>query len=231
MVAAAILGVQATLFAWATWRRGRPLLAAWRTARGASGPLVVLEDDRPAAFALPGWPGRIVTTDSLLASLTPAERRVVVADEQAHLDGRHDLHATGAAVCAAIDPLLGRLPAAVGLATERWADERAARSVGERRLVAATIARVAARCTPVTSRAELRFHVDGSVLVRRVESLLRRPPRFRVAVGLLAGLLSVLSVGAAAGAAVQTNTVFQKAEQAFVSAAVQGGAASAGTVR
>ncbi|NED76366.1 M48 family metalloprotease, partial [Streptomyces sp. SID9944] len=66
--------------------------------------VVVLPDDTPYAYALPGGsgdpggsggsggPGRIVVTTALLTGLRPAERRALFAHERAHLAARHHRH-------------------------------------------------------------------------------------------------------------------------------------------
>jgi Zn-dependent protease with chaperone function len=89
--------------------RHRQLLAVVRPAlAGSHGELVVIPDRRPVAFAAPGRPGRIVVTDSMLAALTAAQRRVVLAHERAHLAGRHSTALTVARLAAATSRRLGR---------------------------------------------------------------------------------------------------------------------------
>lgn len=221
-LAAAVVGVQFALLGVALWRHGRPLVAAWRAASAAPDALVVLPDDRPLAFALPGWPGRVVASRSLLRALSPAERRVVLAHEQAHLDGRHDLHLVAANLAAAANPLLVPLPTALRLATERWADERAVTAAGgNRALVAQTITRVAAACP---ARAPGRDPVPvpamtGAHCARRIDTLVRSPRQRRLGLGMAAVCLSAVPVVAALGAAAQTDQLFQRAERAVTPAA------------
>ena len=62
----------------------------------------------------------------MLRSLDGAQRRALLAHERSHPRHRHHLHHTACQFAAAVNPLLRRLPAAVELATERWADEDAA---------------------------------------------------------------------------------------------------------
>jgi Zn-dependent protease with chaperone function len=72
-------------------RRIRILLAVRQSCRriGAPGSLVVLDNDRPDAFATPGASGRIVITTGLLRALTVDERRALLAHEASHLAHRH----------------------------------------------------------------------------------------------------------------------------------------------
>lgn len=216
-VGLAVVAVQLPLVATATWRRGLFLLQAWHAARVAPGPLIVVPDERPAAFALPGWPGRIVATRGLLQTLDPAERRVVLAHEQAHLDGRHDLHLAVTALSAAANPLLLSLPGAVRLATERWADEEAATAAGDRRLVARTIARVA-DCRPEATGPRGAMAITGGEVAARVRALVRPPTGARLPVVVAVAVLALVPALSATVAATQTNAAFQQAERAAVAA-------------
>ncbi|MFC1434980.1 M48 family metalloprotease, partial [Streptacidiphilus sp. N1-3] len=130
-------------------RRGRA--AAWalagrRAGRHGDDGLVVLPDRAPDAYALPGGllrPGRIVVTSGMLRTLAPAELAVLLAHEQAHLTGRHHRFLLLADLTTALHPLLRPLRDGVAYAVERWADEAAAASVADRRLVARAIGRAA----------------------------------------------------------------------------------------
>jgi Zn-dependent protease with chaperone function len=128
-------------------RRSRWLMRAARTARQlptqGDGRLVVLADPAPDAYALPGGHGRIVVSTGMLDALDPAERRVLLAHEHAHLDRRHHVFVGLAWLAAAANPLLAPVARAVGYATERWADEEAAARTGDRRMVARTIGKAA----------------------------------------------------------------------------------------
>src|SRR3954468_16167772 len=103
-----------------------------------SGELSVAAGTEAQALAVPGRPGRIVVTTGLLHRLTATERRALLAHERAHLEHHHHLHQAAASIAAAANPLLRRLPAAVALGCERWADEEAARACS-RDAVAATL--------------------------------------------------------------------------------------------
>jgi len=107
------------------------------------GAVVIVPRQAIEAYALPGAPGRIVVSGRLLAALDERGRSALLAHEQAHLSGRHHLFTTAAHLAAAANPLLLPVARAVDYTVERWADESAASVTGDRRLVAATIGRVA----------------------------------------------------------------------------------------
>jgi hypothetical protein len=172
-------------------RHGRTLHRAWGTAAALTSDLVVCDDPEPIAYAVPGWPGRIVVSRSLLRSLDARGRRALLAHEQAHLDGRDDLLQFVTAVCVAANPLLWRLPDAVAAACERRADEAAARRTGDRRVVADAIATAVLPRTPAVA-----LFAAGSDVVDRVEALLSPARRG------LTPLLPVLLLLAAAAASV-----------------------------
>src|SRR5262249_7851163 len=89
LIAAGALGIAP----WRTASVGVPLLRQRAQLRNAlataTGDLVVLPDRRPHAFAVPGRPGRVVVTDTMLRILSPEQRRVLLAHERAHLIYRH----------------------------------------------------------------------------------------------------------------------------------------------
>lgn len=66
---------------------------------------------------------------------------MLLAHENARLRHRHDLYRLLPDLGTAANPLLRPLSAAVRRGIERWADEEAARVVGDRRLVARAVAR------------------------------------------------------------------------------------------
>jgi Zn-dependent protease with chaperone function len=129
----------------AAWRRARALLAAARHARclPGSSQVVVVPDGTADAYAVPGWPGRIVVTAGMLDALNPAERQVLLEHERAHATGHHYLFTALTYFAAAANPLLRPVAAAVTYTIERWADERAARACGDRRLAARAIGKAA----------------------------------------------------------------------------------------
>jgi beta-lactamase regulating signal transducer with metallopeptidase domain len=191
-------------------RRTRALINAARTARRLPteipfGRVVVFDDPCPDAYALPGVPGRIVVSTGMLDALNTRERQVLLAHERAHLTCGHHVFVALAYLAAATNPLLRPVAAAVGYTTERWADEYAASAVGDRRLVARTIAKAALLTSRhhsppagalaiTTGSAATKLRGAGPV-PRRVAALLTAPPRRRRL--LLALALTVLALAAA----------------------------------
>jgi hypothetical protein len=149
-----LLGVALTAALMFTVRRGRALADAFRHARGlpGRGQVVVTGDASADAYTVPGWPGRIVVSAGMLDSLDDAGRAALLAHERAHLAGRHYAFTSVARLAAAANPLLRPVADAVEYTVERWADERAAQAVGDRRLVAETIARAAVAAKRATPR-------------------------------------------------------------------------------
>ncbi|MFF4750943.1 M56 family metallopeptidase [Streptomyces sp. NPDC002514] len=185
---------------------GRTLWLHRRVARGARRALAglpgvtvaVLPDSEPYAYALPGEPGRVVVTTALLDGLSSAERRALFAHERAHLAARHHRHLLAVHLAARANPFLRPLRTAVVYTAERWADEEAARAVGDRRTVARAIGKAAllSRATPAATLAAL---AAAGPVPRRVAALLAPAPTARTwpSLGTAVGL-------AAWGAAVGT---------------------------
>ncbi len=145
IIAGILLGMALTAVVRFAVRRGRALVEAFRHARGlpGRGQLVVTRDATADAYTVPGRPGRIVVSAGMLDTLDDAGRAALLAHERAHLAGRHYAFTSVARLAAAANPLLRPVADAVEYTVERWADERAAQAVGDRRLVAETIARAA----------------------------------------------------------------------------------------
>jgi hypothetical protein len=205
IVCGALVGLAALSFVLTSARRVWALLAVHRTCRDLTvvGGLVVLDDDRPDAFTTAQPAGRIIVTTGLLRMLTPQEQRVLLAHETSHLTHRHAWWNLAADLAAAVDPMLRPAARAVATAVERWADEDAARTVGDRRLVAATLVRVAqlqsgfagSTVAPTAGPA-----ATGGDVVARVRALLAPAPPRRplvvtaLIVGLLVGVLPAAAV-------------------------------------
>jgi Zn-dependent protease with chaperone function len=109
-------------------RRARALAESYRrAARMHTGDdVVVVPGPAIEAYALPGWPGQIVVSGRLLATLDDRARAALLAHERAHLSSRHYLFTTVAHLAAAANPLLLPLARTVDYTVERWADEHAA---------------------------------------------------------------------------------------------------------
>ena len=166
LAASTVLGVVA-------WRIGTTLAGEWSTRVECDGPLTVLDDAEPIAFARSGRRGGVVVSTGMLEVLEPAERRVLFAHERAHVRARHDVHLLLHRVATATLPWLGALGEEVRLATERAADAAALAEVnGDRRLVATAIARAAlASDRHGTAAPALAF--NGGPVSYRVQSMLQ----------------------------------------------------------
>ncbi|GEC02414.1 membrane protein [Streptomyces spinoverrucosus] len=185
------------------WRHARVRRRAHRAlAALPATEVAVLPDDAPYAYALPGrgTRDRIVVTTALLHGLQPAERRALFAHERAHLAARHHRFLLVAQLAARANPFLRPLRTAVSYTTERWADEEAARAVGDRRTVARAIGKAAlvAQGAPVPTLAG--FAAPGPV-PRRVAALLGPAPATRTWPSVFTGV-GVAAWTAAAGTAV-----------------------------
>ncbi|WP_405693582.1 M56 family metallopeptidase [Streptomyces coelicoflavus] len=164
----------------ALWRHGRVCRRAHRALAGLPGTgVAVLPDDVPYAYALPGGRrDRVVVSTALLDCLEPGERRALFAHERAHLAAGHHRFLLAVRLAALANPFLRPLRTAVSYTAERWADEAAARAVGDRRAVATAIGKAAlvSRGTPVATLAGLA--APGPV-PRRVAALLGPAPAVR----------------------------------------------------
>lgn len=183
LVLLAFAGVAASVAA------GRHVAALRRLRRACRdldfpGTVVVLPSERPDAFATTADGGHVVVTTGMLSGLRPDEVRVLLAHEHSHLRHRHAWWMMAARVCGAANPMLTGVVRAAGHAVERWADEDAAREVGDRKLVARTLARAALHVhdafggVPEAPSSALGA-MNGTVLPR-VRSMLGEPPRPRV---------------------------------------------------
>jgi Zn-dependent protease with chaperone function len=111
-------------------------------------PIHIAQSHKPYAVTLPGRAGQIVISTAMIELLDDAERRIVVAHEEAHARYRHDRYLLVAELAAAALPPLRALARRVNYSIERWADEAAASVCGDRRLVAVTLGKVALRSSP-----------------------------------------------------------------------------------
>ncbi|MBV9660555.1 MAG: M48 family metalloprotease [Acidimicrobiales bacterium] len=218
VMSAVVLAAQLTRSSKVLTGRGRRLMRAWQASRTFDTSLVVIPSDQLVAFALPGWPGRVIASRRLLQTLDGTERRALLAHEQAHLDQRHDLHRAAAAMAAAVNPMLSHVPAAVRLATERWADETAAHAIGDRERVAATIDRVAATTSGLARLSAMAMGVGDADVALRVAALLSQPRHRRPIWEALLVAVAVLAVAAALIGLYDTKQVFETAEQAYLHA-------------
>ncbi len=163
---------------------------------GADDDLLVLDDDRPVAHALPGRPGRIVVSTGMLAGLTPTERRALLAHERAHLSRSHHLFVAAVDVFTSANPLLRPLRRVVRYTTERWADEQAAREVGSRCTVAKAVGKAALATKGARTREPLALAAAAGEVPQRVAALLIAPParRLRQLLTSPTGLLALAAI-------------------------------------
>jgi Peptidase family M48 len=183
--------------------RGRSLASLYRIHRDlrSTDSVIVIDSTRLDAFTTPAPAGRVVITSALVRALTPTERRAVLAHEHSHLTHRHVFWTLAADLAAAVNPLLRPTATTIGHVIERWADEDAAALLGDRHLVARTIARAALlRHDAQAQASNLLPAATGGDVPGRVRALLAPPPRRRplalavLAVLLLAGALATVAV-------------------------------------
>lgn len=204
-------------------RTATDLAAAVVTARrlpDLSDGLVLLHDPTPDAFALPGLRGKIVVTTSMLKALTPAERRALIAHEQAHLANHHQLYIQAANLAAAANPLLIPVARQVRLLVERWADEEAALAVDDRLLAARALAKAAlARCESLPSTTHTpRFALASTehAVTQRALALTRPLPTPRRSLSNAVLGLAGFSLLASAVIAHSTEAEFEHAHHTYL---------------
>jgi hypothetical protein len=195
ITAGAVFVVLATNTVWHAVGLARDLVTAeliGRRLRSDSGRMIVLDDEKPDAYALAGLRGYVVVTTGMLRSLPSNEQAVLLAHETSHLRNRHHLYVQLAGLAATANPLLEPIAAAVRHGVERWADEDAAATAGDRRLAARAVARAAlARAHSTRLGAPSLAAADGRV-ADRANALLAPPPAHHRAVP--AALLALTTV-------------------------------------
>ncbi len=158
------------------------------------GDLAVIDCAEPEALAVPGRPGSIVVTSGMLRVLDPAEQAVLFAHERSHLRSAHWAFRLATRLGAALLPVATPLVGAGDQALERWADEAAAAQVGDRQLVARSLAKAALASTDYRRNALSPAFAEGAV-VERVNALLQPQRASRWA--LSAAPLLIAAFGAA----------------------------------
>jgi Zn-dependent protease with chaperone function len=135
---------------------------------------VILGQDAPAAFCLPGRRRHIVVSDGALAVLAPGQLHAVLAHERAHLHGRHyAILAIASALGRAVPrvPLLAPAEGQLAVLAEMAADDAAARRHDPGDLAAALV---------IVARAGTRegaLAAGGPAAITRIQRLLAPPPR------------------------------------------------------
>jgi Zn-dependent protease with chaperone function len=155
------------------------------------GGVLVIESDEPTAYAVPGPGGGVVVSTGMMEALAPAEQKVLWAHERSHLIHHHHRYLMAAEFAVAVVPLLRPLAHQVRFATERWADEDAARHLdGDRGLVARAIARAALASAdhhrPTMAMAEVGVGA-------RVQALVRAEHRHLAPAGVVAATLVIVT--------------------------------------
>ncbi|WP_415949130.1 M56 family metallopeptidase [Streptomyces sp. KLOTTS4A1] len=186
-LATAVVGRAGWCLAGALWRarRERGRHAAMLGMVGRDRPdlgVTVLDDDRPAAYCLPGHGHRIVLTSAALAALRPRELQAVIAHERAHIRQRHHLvlaHAEALEAAFPGLPLFRRAAEETRRLVELAADD-AATARTDTLTLAGALVELAGAGTPTASLA-----ASGGQVAVRVRRLLapQRPLRRAVAWG------------------------------------------------
>lgn len=179
-----------------------------------SGDLVVIEDDVPTAYSVAALRGRIVVSTAMLAALSAAERRVLIAHEESHLRYRHNLYVQLGEIASAANPILRPVVPAIRWGIERWADEDAATAVGDRTLAAEALARAAlataGRPAPLPGIAIADDHVGERVALLLAPAAAGKA--LPVATIAVAGLISWMT---AAAVTTWANNLVQLAESVY----------------
>lgn len=166
------------------WFTGTAVTRSWRSrARhdevlavvGRRGPvpgMVLLDDDRPAVFCVPGR-RRIVFTTGALRRLDRSQLDAVLAHERAHLAGRHHLViilAGGLRAAFPHFPFFAAAASQISCLVEMAADDTAARRAHRLTLAGALLALAAARVPAGTLGA------GGTAGAQRIRRLIDSPP-------------------------------------------------------
>ncbi len=182
-----------------TVRRFAGAAALGRALGPAVNGLVVVDDLRAGAYALPGIRGRTVVSTALLRQLEATERRAVLAHEAAHLEHRHFLYIQLTELAAAANPLLRPAVPAVRRAIEAWADDDAACAVGDRITVARAVAKASLASRGAVPAGALAMGSHGTDLAYRIGNLVDPRPR---RTGRVVSLLAAVAVACALSAGV-----------------------------
>ncbi|MEU0721779.1 M56 family metallopeptidase [Streptomyces lavendulocolor] len=189
--------------------------------------VTVLDDDRPAAYCLPGHGHRIVLTTAALAALEQPALDAVIAHERAHIRQRHHLVLAYAEALERAFPRVALFRAAAGETrrlVELAADDEATARSGALTLAGALV-ELAGAGTPAASLAASGGYVAGRV--RRLLGPQRPLHRAAVWAGMLAAgavlALPLVLAAEPAVAATSMNACPLPAAQAAQAAPVSGG--------
>ncbi len=197
-------------------RAARELACASRACRraGRHDQLVIVRDERPTAYTVPGGSGVIVVSTGMLALLRPDERRALLAHEAAHLRHHHACYLLLAQLAAAANPLLRPLARNVRLAVELWADQVAAREVGDRGAVARALARASLGASRPEPSRGVALAIAETDVRARVRALVDRPPRLQPWAVAVALTLTLVSSAAAVTLTLATHQQIEIAQLA-----------------
>ncbi|MFI0237471.1 M48 family metalloprotease [Streptomyces sp. NPDC016845] len=210
---AAIAGLAAAVTACAALLRHRHRTTR-RAVRALAGlpphrRVTILPDPTPYALTLPN--GRIIVSTGMLKGLQSPERRALFAHERAHRSAHHHRHLLLTGLAARANPFLRPLHTSVTYTVERWADEEAARVVGDRRTTARAVGKAALLGAPTLLG--IPFAAPPGPVPRRVAALLAPPPTPRTwpplftAIGAAAWAALVGTVMSATASATSTVTL------------------------
>ena len=178
--------------------------------------VVILDDDTcPRAYTIAGLRGRVVVSTAMLRVLAADERRVLFAHEAAHLRHRHHAYLYMVRLAAAANPLLHPVARAVNLAVERWADEVAAKQVGDRLLTARGLARAGLARAAAKPQYEV-LPAANTYVADRVRSLLAPPTRRRPLIAATLVAVTGSCLIAAAITVTQTRSQIETAETVYI---------------
>jgi Zn-dependent protease with chaperone function len=151
---------------------GRRVTSVWKSEAVGRASVAVEQSDEFYAFSVPPTArsaGSVVVSTSMLEALTDDEQSALFAHEHAHLRFGHHRYLLIGRVLEGVVPFVRPLTRRVYWLLERWADEAAAREVGNRETVATAIAHAALSASGHRTRALLGFGSDS--VVDRVEAL------------------------------------------------------------
>lgn len=135
--------------------------------------VAVIPHEVPAAYCVPGHPGRVVMTSGVFGALDEAQVDAVVAHERAHLAGRHAALVDYAAILrqalGPAAPVFSSAEAEIGVLVEMIADDAATRACPAVDVADALLRLVAAPAPSGTLGA------GGMEVSRRISRLVGRP--------------------------------------------------------
>lgn len=208
------------------WRTGRIAQLLFRSEkmsrrlRVSGGPIIMVNDAGADALTVAGVKGCVVISRQLFDALGHEERQIVTAHELSHLRRRHHLYVHAVDLAVAANPALGRAARSVRLGIERWADEDAAASTGDRAAAALALARTALtraslRRTAALDQSPQRpgvfLGVTESHVTERTNALLR-PAGRQLWIAIMVVVLLLFTAGAAAASTVVVHQGFETAE-------------------